>query len=154
MSKHVRHIPLESSKGFHPFQSLRTDVEHIFEHLAAGFGRARDEQRRPPADASESVEGYHIAFELPGLDFDDIEVGVDGDVLYVYGEHRDEREEEDRNYYLAERRYGVVSRAVRLPEDADKERIRAQFAKGVLEFSIPRRPDADKDVRKIEIISP
>lgn len=153
MSRQSRQIPVESDDGFHPLSSLRTEVEHVFGRLAEGFRQLRGERRRPDADASESGEGYEISLELPGLDAGDIDLRIEGDALVVSGEKRDEREEHDRNYYLLERSYGAFRRAFRLPEDVDRDRISAEFSRGVLEVSLPRAAGAEKEVRKIQIKS-
>lgn len=153
MNKQSRKIPVESDEGFHPLSSLRTEVEHVFGRLAEGFRNLRGEKRQPSADAAESDNGYEISVELPGMDAGDIDLKVEGDVLVISGEKRDEREESDRNYYLVERSYGAFRRAFRLPEDVDRERIGAEFSKGVLTVSMPRAPGAVKDVRRIEISS-
>lgn len=151
MSKESRKIPVESDEGFHPLSSLRTEVEHVFGRLAEGFRNLRGDKTKPSADASESGRGYDISIELPGMDAGDIDLKVEGDVLVVSGEKRDEREEQDRNFYLVERSYGAFRRAFRLPEDVDKERISAEFARGVLNISMPRSADAERDVRRIQI---
>lgn len=153
MSRQTRKVPVESDEGFHPLNTLRTEVEHVFGRLAEGFRNLRGERRQPSADASESGNSYQISIELPGMDAGDIDLKVEGDVLVVSGEKRDEREEKDRNYYLVERSYGAFRRAFRLPEDVDREKISAEFSKGVLEVSMPRAAGAEKDVRRIDISS-
>lgn len=153
MSRQSRKIPVESDDGFHPLNTLRTEVEHVFGRLAEGFRNLRGDKRQPSADAAESGDGYEISIELPGMDAGDIDLKVEGDVLLVSGEKRDEHEEKEKDYYLVERSYGAFRRAFRLPEDVDKERISAEFAKGVLEISMPRAAGAEKDVRRIEITS-
>lgn len=151
MSRQSRKIPVESDDGFHPLNTLRTEVEHVFGRLAESFRNLRGEKRQPCADASESGNSYEISIELPGMDAGDIDLKVEGDVLVVSGEKRDEREETDRNYYLVERSYGTFRRAFRLPEDVDRDRINAEFSKGVLKIDMPRAAGAEKDVRRVEI---
>jgi len=153
MSRQSRKIPVESDVGFHPLNTLRTEVEHVFGRLAEGFRNLRGERREPSADASEHDKGYEISLELPGMAAGDIELKVEGDVLVVSGEKRDEREETDRNYYLVERSYGAFRRAFRLPEDVDRDRIGAEFSRGVLQINMPRTAGAGKDVRRIEVKS-
>lgn len=153
MAGQSRKIPVESEEGFHPLSSLRTEVDHVFDRLSQGLRQLRGERRPPSADASESGKGYEISIELPGMDADDIEVTVRGEVLVVSGEKRDEREEKDRNYYLLERSYGSFRRAFRLPDDADRKRLSAEFSKGVLDIAIPRVAGSEKKVRRIKITS-
>ena len=79
---------------------------------------------------------YVIRAELPGLDPEtDIEVTVDGRVLTIYAERR----QEDKEPYRSEFRYGSVTRSVRLPAKVDATDVSARYEKGVLEVSVPVR---------------
>ena len=77
---------------------------------------------------------YVIRAELPGLDPEnDIEVTVDGRVLTI----RAERRQQDNGPYHTEFRYGSFTRAVRLPAGVDAADVTARYVKGVLEVSVP-----------------
>jgi HSP20 family protein len=77
---------------------------------------------------------YVIRAELPGLDPEnDIEVTVDGRILTI----RAERRQQDSEPYRSEIRYGSLTRAVRLPARVDAADVTARYDKGVLEISIP-----------------
>jgi HSP20 family protein len=77
---------------------------------------------------------YVIRAELPGLDPEnDIEVTVDGRILTI----RAERRQQDSEPYRSEFRYGSLTRAVRLPAKVDAADVTARYDKGVLEISFP-----------------
>ena len=77
---------------------------------------------------------YVIRAELPGLDPEnDIEVAVDGRVLTI----RAERRQQDNGPYRSEFRYGSLARTVRLPARVDAGDVTARYDKGVLEVSVP-----------------
>jgi len=77
---------------------------------------------------------YVIRAELPGLDPEnDIEVTVDGRILTI----RAERRQQDSGPHRSEFRYGSLTRAVRLPARVDASDVTARYDKGVLEISIP-----------------
>jgi predicted unusual protein kinase regulating ubiquinone biosynthesis (AarF/ABC1/UbiB family)/HSP20 family molecular chaperone IbpA len=77
---------------------------------------------------------YVIRAELPGLDPEnDIEVTVDGRILTI----RAERRQQDEGPYRSEFRYGSLARAVRLPARVDPADVTARYDKGVLEVSVP-----------------
>ena len=77
---------------------------------------------------------YVIRAELPGLDPEnDIEVTVDGQILTI----RAERRQQDNGPYRSEFRYGSLARAVRLPARVDPADVTARYDKGVLEVSVP-----------------
>jgi predicted unusual protein kinase regulating ubiquinone biosynthesis (AarF/ABC1/UbiB family)/HSP20 family molecular chaperone IbpA len=77
---------------------------------------------------------YVIRAELPGLDPEnDIEVTVDGRILTI----RAERRQQDNGPSRSEFRYGSLVRTVRLPARVDAADVAARYDKGVLEVSVP-----------------
>ena len=79
---------------------------------------------------------YVIRAELPGLDPEnDIEVTVDGRILTI----RAERRQQDDRPCRSEFRYGSLARAIRLPARVDAADVTARYDKGVLEVSVPAR---------------
>ena len=79
---------------------------------------------------------YVIRAELPGLDPEnDIEVTVDGRILTI----RAERRQQDEGPYRSEFRYGSLARTVRLPARVDPADVAARYDKGVLEVTVPVR---------------
>jgi len=77
---------------------------------------------------------YVVRADLPGVDPDkDIEVKVDGDVLTIHGERR----EEEHDHGHSEVRYGSFTRSVRLPKGADASDVTARYDAGVLVVSVP-----------------
>jgi len=79
---------------------------------------------------------YVIRAELPGLDPDnDIEVTLDGRVLTIHAERRQEATEPHRSEF----HYGSLTRSVRLPARVDPQDVTASYRKGILEVAIPVR---------------
>ena len=77
---------------------------------------------------------YVIRAELPGLDPEhDIEVTVDGRILTIRAERRQQANGPSRSEF----RYGSLARAVRLPARIDPADVTARYDKGVLEVSVP-----------------
>jgi HSP20 family protein len=71
--------------------------------------------------------------------------------LTIKGEKREEKEEKERNYHLSERLYGAFERSFEMPEGVDTEKVEARFDKGVLKITLPKKPEALKKEKKIEI---
>jgi HSP20 family protein len=107
----------------------------------------------PPIDMSEDDKAYKISAELPGLDAKDVDVSVSGNMLILKGEKRQEKEEKDKNYYFSERAYGSFQRAFELPASVDRDKVGADFSKGVLTITLPKTPGAQKQQKKIEVKS-
>jgi HSP20 family protein len=107
----------------------------------------------PAIDMSEDEKSYKISAELPGIDAKDIDVSVSGDMLVLKGEKRQEKDEKDKNYHFSERAYGSFQRAFELPSSVDRDRVAADFSKGVLTITLPKTAEAQKPQKRIEVKS-
>ena len=94
----------------------------------------------PQVDVREEAERFVVTADLPGVDGKDIEVTAEKGVLTVRGERRAEKKTENDGYTRIERASGTFLRRFTLPETADAEAIKATQVNGVLELSIPKRP--------------
>ena len=56
-----------------------------------------------------------------------------------------------RHYPAASRRYGSFERRMQIPEDVEADKIEAAFKKGVLTVTLPKKPEAQKPAKKIEV---
>lgn len=131
------------------FPSLRRmfDIEPAWQPMSS-FGFSA-----PPIDISEDDKSYKVTAELPGLDIKDIDVTVAGDTLLLKGEKRQEKEQKDKNYHFSERAYGTFQRAFELPASIDRDKIAADFSKGLLTITLPKTPAAQQQQKKIEVKS-
>jgi HSP20 family protein len=94
----------------------------------------------PHVDIHEEAERFVVVADVPGVDGKDIEVTADKGVLTIRGERRSEKKSSDDGYERLERASGSFLRRFTLPESADAESIKATSNNGVLEVSIPKRP--------------
>jgi HSP20 family protein len=148
-----------------PMESLRREVDRLFEDFDRDFWRSpfrrpasmlerfwRGEEGSAPAvDIVEGEKAYEVTAELPGMDGKDIEVTLTDDVLTIKGEKREEKEGKEGSYRLSERHYGAFERSFEAPEGVDADKIEARFEKGVLKVTLPKKPEAQKTEKKIEI---
>jgi len=147
------------------WQSFRSEMDRLFDRF--GFPSLRRVFDIEPAwrsassfsfsvpaiDMSEDEKAYKISAELPGIDAKDIDVSVSGDMLVLKGEKRQEKEEKDKNYHFSERAYGSFQRAFDLPASVDRDKVAADFSKGVLTITLPKTAEARKPQKKIAIKS-
>lgn len=80
-----------------------------------------------------------------------VEVKVANGVLTIKGEKNEEKEEKKKDYYLQERSFGSFQRSFELPEGVDLDKIEASFKKGVLIVKLPKKAEAQKPAKKIEV---
>lgn len=100
----------------------------------------------PAVDVRESETEFLMEVDLPGLSEKDIEVKLDNNLLTISSRKEESKEvskEEKKNGYLVrERRSAGFSRSFVLPEEADREKIAAEFKNGVLHLTFPKTPAA------------
>ncbi len=147
------------------WRSFRSEMDRLFDRFGfPSFRRMLDIEPAPrplgtfsfsaPAvDLSEDDKAYKITAELPGLDAKDVDVSVSDGRLLLKGEKRQQKEEKDKNYYFSERTYGSFQRAFELPAGVDRDKIAADFTKGVLTITLPKTAEAQKQSKKIEVKS-
>jgi len=85
------------------------------------------------------------------MDEKNIEVKVADGVLTMKGEKQEEKEEKKKDYYLQERSFGSFQRSFELPDSVDPDKIEASFKKGVLTVKMPKKVEAQKPAKKIEV---
>lgn len=87
---------------------------------------------------------YVLRAEMPGIDPDkDVRIDVDGDVLTIHGERKEETR--DRNHH--ELHYGSFSRSLTLPRHALSDQIKAEYRNGILELRVPLSEDGQEPRR-------
>ena len=96
----------------------------------------------PVVDISETNEEYIIKAELPEVKKEDVKVTVDNGVLTLQGERKHEKEEKGKKFHRIERFYGSFMRTFSLPDDADENKIHADFKDGILLLRVIKNPKA------------
>jgi len=92
-----------------------------------------------------------LTSELAGMDEKNIDLQIANGVLTIRGEKQDEKEEKKKDYYMRERSYGSFERTFEVPEGVDTDKIEAAFKKGVLTVTLPKKAEAQKPAKKIEV---
>jgi len=103
----------------------------------------------PALDIAEEADSYVIKAELPGVQNEDIDISVHGNRLTLSGEKKSESEQEEKNVYHVERRYGAFRRVITLPSDIDADKIDARCTDGVLSLKLPKSEKAKP--KRIEV---
>lgn len=95
----------------------------------------------PSIEVKETKNDYCVVAELPGMTREDIDVQFDNNVLYVKGEKRSQRENnEDERIHYSERFYGSFMRSIPFGDEVDSDKIDAQFKDGVLSVKLTKKP--------------
>jgi HSP20 family protein len=94
-------------------------------------------------DVSESDTVYTVRAELPGVDKNDIDVKIEGNVVSIAAkaEHNKELKEGER-LLRSERYSGMISRTFSLDSEIDENAASAQYQDGVLTLTLPKKSTA------------
>jgi HSP20 family protein len=150
-----------------PLETLRREVDRLFEDFdreSWGFPLRRSIfgvepfwryeltwGAAPAVDMLEKDDAYEVTAELPGLEEKDVEVTlVDGE-LTIKGEKQEEEKKTRKGFHLHERRFGAFERRFSLPERVDTDKVEAHFKKGLLTVTLPKKPEAQKPEKKVEV---
>ena len=106
-------------------------------------------QWTPRVDIREEDQRFVILADIPGVEPKSIEVHMDKGILSLKGERKADTKTEDGKFTRVERAYGTFYRRFALPDSANAEGITATGSNGVLEISIPKKPETTP--RRIEI---
>ena len=140
MSTLVRWDPIREVAAMH------TELSRLMNGLSEGNGRAQGQSWVPTLDVWETEDSVFYAFDLPGLTEDQIAVEIESGALTVSAHRQRERKADSERFQRFERRHGMFSRTVGLPQGVTEDSIEASYTNGVLEIRVPK-PEQPKPKR-------
>ncbi len=103
----------------------------------------------PRVDIKEEPNCFVLFADIPGVDPEDIEVQMDKGMLTIKGERAGDATRETERFSRIERQHGNFHRRFALPDSADPDGISATGRNGVLQITIPKRPETTP--RRIQV---
>jgi HSP20 family protein len=119
---------------------MRTDPFREMDRIVQQLSGTSGTWSKPsvmPMDAYREGDEYVIAFDLPGVSTEAIDIDVERNMLTVKAERRPVAKADSVKVELSERPLGVFSRQIMLADTLDTERIHADYDVGVLTLRIP-----------------
>ncbi|MEW6467142.1 Hsp20/alpha crystallin family protein [Tibeticola sp.] len=91
-------------------------------------------------DVKEDDKAYTVHAEIPGVNKDEINVAIDGNLVTLRAEVKQEdRKTEGEKVLRSERYYGAVARSFQLAQDIDASAAKAKYENGVLTLTLPKK---------------
>ncbi len=120
--------------------------DDFFRDVAPGFyvrplhGDGLPAPAQIKVDVKESDKSFTVAAEVPGVAKEDIHVSIDGNVVTLRAEiKQQDSQSQDEKVLRTERYYGAVSRSFQLPQDIDQSQAKAKYDNGVLSLTLPKK---------------
>ena len=93
---------------------------------------------RPPLDVYEQPDSVTIIAELAGMDREEIEVLIEGDLVSLRGTRPDPNVCNHRAFHEAHIAYGAFAADIYIPYTIDNDRATATYENGFLRIELPR----------------
>ena len=125
-------------------------MDRLFEDSMAfpGWSQSAGDVRSP-WDIQDDEHEIRMRFDMPGLSKEDVKVFVEDDLLVIKGERKkEEKGGEDNSWF--DRSYSSYNTRLKLPDNCDKDKIKAELKNGVLFISIPKSK-VERKVVDVEI---
>ena len=107
-----------------------------------GTGTTGERYRRPrwhpPVEVFETEETLEVVAEIAGMNPDEIDIVLEGDILRIEGERPDPCANGARSYHIARIPYGPFGVEFRLPFQVEAEAAEASYENGFLRISLKR----------------
>ncbi|GFO59839.1 molecular chaperone [Geomonas silvestris] len=132
---------------------FRQQMDEIFRYLSTLEGREgyTEQEISPLVDIYETPTTFVVEVELPGCEVKDITLSICCSTLVVEAIARDNSVPAGVNYICLERAAGRFCRAVEVPPNADLDRVKARYRRGLLTVEFPRSKDKKTHIREITI---
>ncbi len=93
---------------------------------------------RPPIDVYETAETITIVVEIAGMEREEIEVVLEGDLVSLRGTRPDHNGGDNRAFHEAHIAYGAFAADIYVPFSVDNDRAAATYENGFLRIELPR----------------
>jgi HSP20 family protein len=130
--------------------SMHREMNRMFDGLFSGIHEpllGTGQFGWPHVDVRENDSQFKVCAELPGMEEKDVQVTFADGVVTLKGEKR--LEEETALY--SERWAGAFERQIVVGDAVDPDNVKATFKNGVLTVILAKKPEARRQVKRIEI---
>ena len=133
-------------------QLFQNNLNRFFNDDFWGFSGI-NQQVNVPVNLRETDQGYEMSLIAPGLRKEDFKLNATEDLLTVAYEQKQEHNEENTQEGWLRKEYKMqsFSRNFSLDDSVDINKITASYDNGVLHLSLPKKENARRIAKTIEI---
>jgi len=129
--------------------------DHMFRNLFNddfnAFVKPFNTNNSPAVNVVENKDNFKIDFAVPGFNKGDFNVKLDGTILTISGEKKNEVNKEEENYTMREFSFNSFSRSFNLPETVDGSNISAEYTDGILKVMLPKKEEVKQKSFEVKV---
>jgi len=128
-------------------------MRDLFNEFPAAINKTvrEDVLHFPPVNIVEKTASYQVELAAPGFEKADFNVKLDGKILTISTEKKEETNESTDKMIRKEFSYRAFSRSFTIDEKIDAENISAKYENGILKLDLPKKEDLKAGTREINI---
>ncbi|MBV8885710.1 MAG: Hsp20/alpha crystallin family protein, partial [Chroococcidiopsidaceae cyanobacterium CP_BM_RX_35] len=112
-----------------PYQemtTLRRQLDNMFNEMANVNPKSQITWK-PAVELKETEDNVVLRAEIPGVEGKDLDIQVSKEAVSISGEHRYEKQAEEKGLFRTEFRYGKFQRVLALPVAVQNDQVQAEF---------------------------
>ncbi len=138
-------------------ERIRQELDTVLESVWSGSEKALDavglkmgtQSLAPPVDILEEAERITVFVDLPGVNSENVDVSLSGNMLTIRGLRTPPTIGELDRWQLTARARGTFTRTIPLPASVNADQVTAVTQHGVLAIHLPKRQP--EPIRQIKV---
>ena len=141
-----------SCEPFGEIDTLRKEMNNLLEQFTSNLpDNGNGLAFMPSAEIDETEKEIHLKIEVPGMQADELDIQVMDDSVSIKGERKSETKTEENGRFRSEFHYGKFERLIPMPSSIAKDQVVAEYKDGVLNLTLPKTEETEKESVKIPV---
>ncbi|RZJ69127.1 MAG: Hsp20/alpha crystallin family protein [Flavobacterium sp.] len=126
-------------------------MDELFKDMLGGTQYTH--KAMPPVNIKETADSYSVELMAPGFKKESFNIELDKELLTISSQIKAEEKTEGTDGKFTRKEFAAASfrRSFTLPETVNEENINASYEDGILKITLPKKEEAPKSKRVIEI---
>lgn len=128
-------------------------MNELFNDLPVQFGKTvrEDVFNFPPVNITEKADSYQLEVAVPGLEKQDFNIKLDGNLLTISAAKKEEQKVETDKLVRKEFSSKAFKRSFTLDEKIKSASIEARYENGILKLQLPKKEEVKATSKEINI---
>ncbi len=128
-----KNVPIKTDQKAADFLAFYNDEQADYEPTFLA------EEGQLSCDVYQDKDNIYIKTAMAGVEPEDLDISINGDLLTIRGIRDDKQEIMDEDYFAREIYWGVFSRSIVLPQEINQTQIEASLKNGILTITLPKK---------------